>query len=249
MFSTGRASDPPAPAGTYAIDAITAYSAFEGALAALLHRERTGEGQLVTVNMLDSAIAVQMQELSVFTVGKVPQHRGTRRTGIPTFGRPMACSRRPTATSRSPCRACARSASCSTCPKPPPWTRTWTGTPAATRSPRWCAPGSLTARRASGWRCSPSTGSGLARLLVRRSGQGPAGRAQRLPRQLRPPDGRPGDHARLPLPVQRDRARGLPGAPLAGEQTREILAELGRGDAYRRRPRAPRRDRGRERTP
>ena len=36
----------PQPAGTY-VDAITAYSAFEGALAALLHRERTGEGQLV----------------------------------------------------------------------------------------------------------------------------------------------------------------------------------------------------------
>ncbi|MFI7700424.1 CaiB/BaiF CoA transferase family protein [Nonomuraea sp. NPDC049480] len=76
MFSTGREGDPPAPAGTYAIDAITAYSAFEGALAALLHRERTGEGQRVSVNMLDAAIAVQMQELSVFTVGKVPQRRG-----------------------------------------------------------------------------------------------------------------------------------------------------------------------------
>ena len=76
MFSTGRAGDPPSPAGTYAVDAITAYSAFEGALAGLLHRERTGEGQLVTVNMLDAAIAVQMQELSVFTVGGVPQHRG-----------------------------------------------------------------------------------------------------------------------------------------------------------------------------
>jgi len=76
MYSVGRAGDPPAPAGTYAVDAITAYSAFEGALAGLLHRERTGEGQLVTVNMLDAAIAVQMQELSVYTVGGVAQHRG-----------------------------------------------------------------------------------------------------------------------------------------------------------------------------
>ncbi|MFD1538587.1 CaiB/BaiF CoA transferase family protein [Nonomuraea guangzhouensis] len=76
MLSTGRDGDPPAPAGTYAIDAITAYSAFEGALAALLHRERTGEAQRVSVNMLDAAIAVQMQELSVFTVGGVPQRRG-----------------------------------------------------------------------------------------------------------------------------------------------------------------------------
>ena len=81
MFSAGRGSDPPAPAGTFAIDAITAYSAFEGALAALLHRERTGEGQLVTVNMLDAAIAVQAQELSIFTVGGIPQHRGSQPHG------------------------------------------------------------------------------------------------------------------------------------------------------------------------
>ncbi|MEQ7127748.1 CoA transferase [Actinopolymorpha sp. B11F2] len=75
MFSVGRESDPPVPSGTYAIDAVAAYSAFEGALAALLHRARTGEGQLVTVNMLDAAVAVQMQELSIYTVGGVPQKR------------------------------------------------------------------------------------------------------------------------------------------------------------------------------
>src|ERR1700734_2216697 len=76
MLKVGRASDPPAPAGTYAVDAITGYGAFEGVLAALLHRERTGEGQLVTVNMLDALTTLQMQELSVFTVGGVPQERG-----------------------------------------------------------------------------------------------------------------------------------------------------------------------------
>ena len=47
MLSAGRAGDPPQPAGQYLADAVTAYCAFEGVLAALLHRERTGEGQLV----------------------------------------------------------------------------------------------------------------------------------------------------------------------------------------------------------
>lgn len=75
MLSGGRAGDPPAPAGQYLADAVTAYSAFEGALAALLHRERTGEGQLVEVNMLDAVLTIQMQELSVFTAGGVPQTR------------------------------------------------------------------------------------------------------------------------------------------------------------------------------
>ena len=75
MLSAGREGEPPTPAGQYLVDAVTAYTAFEGALAALLHRERTGEGQLVTVNMLDAITALQMQELSVFTVAGKPQSR------------------------------------------------------------------------------------------------------------------------------------------------------------------------------
>lgn len=76
MLSAGRAGEPPTPAGQYLADAVTASTAFEAVLAALLHRERTGEGQLVTVNMLDALTTLQMQELSVYTVGGVPQVRG-----------------------------------------------------------------------------------------------------------------------------------------------------------------------------
>ncbi|MDP1729770.1 MAG: CoA transferase [Devosia sp.] len=75
MLSAGRDGEAPTPAGQYLVDAITAYTAFEGALAALLHRERTGEGQLVQVNMLDAITTLQMQELSVFTVAGKPQTR------------------------------------------------------------------------------------------------------------------------------------------------------------------------------
>ena len=75
MMSAGSKDTPPSPAGQYLVDAITAYTAFEGALAALFHRERTGEGQKVEVNMLDAITTIQMQELSVFTVGKKPQTR------------------------------------------------------------------------------------------------------------------------------------------------------------------------------
>ena len=75
MYSTGTDGGPPQPSGQYVVDATTAYAAFEGALAALLHRERTGEGQLVEVNMLDAAIAFQMQELSVYTIDGKPQQR------------------------------------------------------------------------------------------------------------------------------------------------------------------------------
>ncbi|MFT4280642.1 CaiB/BaiF CoA transferase family protein [Microbacterium sp.] len=78
MLSAGRAGEPPSPAGQFLADAVTASTAFEAVLAALLHRERTGEGQLVTVNMLDALTTLQMQELSVYTVGHVPQERGSQ---------------------------------------------------------------------------------------------------------------------------------------------------------------------------
>jgi crotonobetainyl-CoA:carnitine CoA-transferase CaiB-like acyl-CoA transferase len=57
LYSSGTDGAPPQAAPYFLVDAITAYSAFEGVLAALLHRERTGEGQLVQVNMLDALIA------------------------------------------------------------------------------------------------------------------------------------------------------------------------------------------------
>lgn len=81
MLSTGREGEAPQPAGQYLVDAVTAYSAFEGVLAALLHRERTGEGQQVQVNMLDAIATLQMQELSVFTVGGKPQQRSAEPHG------------------------------------------------------------------------------------------------------------------------------------------------------------------------
>jgi crotonobetainyl-CoA:carnitine CoA-transferase CaiB-like acyl-CoA transferase len=75
MFSAGQRAGPPSPSPMYVVDAVTAYAAFEAALAGLLHRERTGEGQLVEVNMLDAILTLQMQEMSVFTVGGLEQRR------------------------------------------------------------------------------------------------------------------------------------------------------------------------------
>ncbi|AXK36911.1 CoA transferase [Streptomyces armeniacus] len=78
LHSAGRPGEAPTAAPFFLVDAFAAYSAFEGALAALFHRQRTGEGQLVQVNMLDAIIAAQMQEISVRTVGGVAQERSER---------------------------------------------------------------------------------------------------------------------------------------------------------------------------
>lgn len=75
MYSAGRKGERPVPAGHYSVDESTAATAFEGALAALFHKERTGQGQMVEVNMLDAIITQQIQEYSVYTVGGVKQAR------------------------------------------------------------------------------------------------------------------------------------------------------------------------------
>jgi crotonobetainyl-CoA:carnitine CoA-transferase CaiB-like acyl-CoA transferase len=81
MMSTGRADQPPTPSGQFLVDAVTAAASSEAVIAALLHRERTGEGQLVTVNMLDVVTTLQMQEISVHTVGKLEQKRSAQPHG------------------------------------------------------------------------------------------------------------------------------------------------------------------------
>ncbi|MGH3371888.1 MAG: CaiB/BaiF CoA transferase family protein, partial [Nocardioidaceae bacterium] len=65
----------PLRAGFPVCDTVGGLNAAFAILAALYHRERTGEGQLVKVNMLDAITTLQMQELSVFVAGKVPQQR------------------------------------------------------------------------------------------------------------------------------------------------------------------------------
>jgi crotonobetainyl-CoA:carnitine CoA-transferase CaiB-like acyl-CoA transferase len=62
----GRRNDPPTPAGSSIVDASTALLLAFSALAALLHRERTGEGQRVDVSLFNTAIALQCQELAAF---------------------------------------------------------------------------------------------------------------------------------------------------------------------------------------
>lgn len=81
MLSNGVEGEAPLPAGQFLVDAVTAAASSEAVIAALLHRERTGEGQLVTINMLDVITTLQMQEISVFTVGGVPQTRSEQPHG------------------------------------------------------------------------------------------------------------------------------------------------------------------------
>lgn len=74
MFSVGSRDDPPLPGALWAIDAMTGYQAGLGIAAALMHRDRTGQGQKVSVNMLAVAMDCQAQELvTAFNLGIQPE--------------------------------------------------------------------------------------------------------------------------------------------------------------------------------
>ena len=59
---TGRGGDPPTPAGSSVVDEGTAMVNAMSVLAALYHKQRTGQGQKVEVNLLSTAVAMQCQE-------------------------------------------------------------------------------------------------------------------------------------------------------------------------------------------
>jgi crotonobetainyl-CoA:carnitine CoA-transferase CaiB-like acyl-CoA transferase len=62
----GRRGGPPTPCGSSVVDASTALLLAYSAMVALFHRERTGEGQKVEVNLFATAVALQCQEFTAF---------------------------------------------------------------------------------------------------------------------------------------------------------------------------------------
>ncbi|WP_276255821.1 CaiB/BaiF CoA transferase family protein [Halomontanus rarus] len=80
---TGRAGEPPTPAGTVVVDEHTATLAAMHTLQALYHRERTGEGQKVETNLLNAAVDLQCNELTyAMNVGE-DLDRGEKTHGHP----------------------------------------------------------------------------------------------------------------------------------------------------------------------
>jgi crotonobetainyl-CoA:carnitine CoA-transferase CaiB-like acyl-CoA transferase len=62
----GRELDPPAPAGVGVADLAAGLHIVYGVLAALIARQRTGVGQRVDVNMLNSLLALEGQEIASY---------------------------------------------------------------------------------------------------------------------------------------------------------------------------------------
>lgn len=78
--ATGRAGDPPTPAGTAIVDHATALTLSTGILAALVARNAHGVGQRVEVDLYSTAIAMQCQEISTAVNQRTDYERS--RSGI-----------------------------------------------------------------------------------------------------------------------------------------------------------------------
>ncbi len=86
MSVTGPEPGAPTKVGVALVDVITGLHAVIGVQAALRHRERTGEGQLVEVNLLSSLLSALVNQASGYVVaGVVPQIMGNRHPSIAPY--------------------------------------------------------------------------------------------------------------------------------------------------------------------
>ncbi|MFJ9470501.1 CaiB/BaiF CoA transferase family protein [Streptomyces caniferus] len=91
MSITGEPGGTPLKAGVALVDVLTAKDAATGILAALHHRDRTGQGQLVEVNLLSSLLGSLVNQASGhLATGRDPGPMGNRHPSIAPY-ETLAC--------------------------------------------------------------------------------------------------------------------------------------------------------------
>lgn len=83
MSITGTPDGAPVKTGVALTDVITGLNAFSGILAALYHRERTGQGQRVDVSLLSAELAALINAASAYLIaGEIPEPQGSSHSSI-----------------------------------------------------------------------------------------------------------------------------------------------------------------------
>lgn len=86
MSVTGSVESGPTKVGVALVDVVTGLHATVGMLAALRHRDRTGEGQRVEVNLLSSILSALTNQSSTYlTTGRVPTPMGNKHPSIAPY--------------------------------------------------------------------------------------------------------------------------------------------------------------------
>jgi crotonobetainyl-CoA:carnitine CoA-transferase CaiB-like acyl-CoA transferase len=86
MSVTGSEESGPTKVGVALVDVVTGLHAAIGILAALRHRDRTGQGQRVEVNLLSSILSALTNQASTYVAtGRVPALMGNRHPSIAPY--------------------------------------------------------------------------------------------------------------------------------------------------------------------
>jgi crotonobetainyl-CoA:carnitine CoA-transferase CaiB-like acyl-CoA transferase len=86
MSITGQPEGEPTKVGVALVDVLAGLFATVGILAALRHRDESGEGQLVEVDLLSSLLAALVNQGSAYTLaGEVPGRMGNRHPSIAPY--------------------------------------------------------------------------------------------------------------------------------------------------------------------
>jgi crotonobetainyl-CoA:carnitine CoA-transferase CaiB-like acyl-CoA transferase len=85
----GKASDPPSPVGMGIADLTASFHIVGAILAALYERGRTGRGQRIDINLLNSVMGLATQELTLYMNTGVAPQRSDAGMGHPCIGAPM----------------------------------------------------------------------------------------------------------------------------------------------------------------
>ena len=89
----GKAGDPPSPVGMGIADLTASFHIVSAILAALYERHRSGTGQRIDVNLLNSMLSLATQEITLYlNSGHVPE-RSAAGIGHPCVGAPMGVYR------------------------------------------------------------------------------------------------------------------------------------------------------------
>lgn len=89
LMLNGSAMDPPMPTGIGIADLTAALHITIGVLMALYERQRSGLGQRIDVNLLDSVMSLATQELTLFLNTGLEPKRSAAGIGHPDVGAPM----------------------------------------------------------------------------------------------------------------------------------------------------------------
>ena len=91
MSVTGSPGGEPQKVGVALVDVLTGLFATVGMLTALHHRQRTGEGQHVDINLLSALLAALVNQSAAYTSGGVvPQRMGNQHPSVAPY-EPLAC--------------------------------------------------------------------------------------------------------------------------------------------------------------